>query len=359
MKQLQSILLATDVRPASQEAAQVAGRLASVFGSRVTAFHVLERHPTWPLSPQANQDLYLKHLADQNINVENLLVGTGPPADSIVRKAQEINADLILIGAGERSRFDRFSVGPVATLVIEQAPQPVLAIRPGAPAATFQKILCPVDQSGASARGLRNAMQLARALGGELVILTVVPEVSWLTAAVETGRIANVKEQHEAKWRDEFTAFLAEFPSTDLKITTAVRLGAAHQQIALAVQDHHADVIVMGATGRTGLVRVLLGSTTRRVLEQLPCSLLTVKEEDVVEELFEGELRLIKQLLTEGRDLLASGMHAQALAKFRLVLGHDPFNVEATKGLAGAHEKLGNPDLAGYYRRRAEKLQAQ
>ena len=40
----------------------------------------------------------------------------------------------------------------------------------------------------------------------------------------------------------------------------------------------------MGATGRTGLAQILLGSTTRRLLRQLPCSLLTVKQEDVLDE---------------------------------------------------------------------------
>jgi len=36
MRKLQSILLATDLRPASQEALKVAAQLASAFGSRVT-----------------------------------------------------------------------------------------------------------------------------------------------------------------------------------------------------------------------------------------------------------------------------------------------------------------------------------
>lgn len=357
MRKLQSILLATDFRPASQDAANVASQLVSAFNSRVTILHVLERHPTWPVSPQEQQELFLKHLAKQKVDVTNVQIGAGPPADTIVRKANEIDADLILIGAGERSRFDRFSVGPIATAVIEHAPQPVLAIRPGDPAARFQKILCPVDQSPVSARGLRNAIRLARAFGGELVILTVVPDVNWLTAAVETGQFAYAKTEYETKWRDEFTAFLADIPTHDVKATREVRLGVPHQQIVEAARDHKADVIVMGATGRTGLVRVLLGSTTRRMLEQLPCSLFTVKEEDVVEELFEGELRLIRLLMAEGRELLSSGAFDAALAKFRQVLSHDPFHVEATKGLADANEKLGNADLARYYRRRADNLQ--
>ena len=72
-------------------------------------------------------------------------------------------------------------------------------------------------------------------------------------------------------------------------MTKEVRHGLAHQQIILAAQEHQADLIVMGATGRTGLARVLIGSTTRRVLEHLPCSLLTVKQDEVMEERMDDE----------------------------------------------------------------------
>jgi nucleotide-binding universal stress UspA family protein len=53
---LQSILLATDFRPASQGAARVATRLAAAFGSRVSLLHVLEPVPWWPDAPGAFQD---------------------------------------------------------------------------------------------------------------------------------------------------------------------------------------------------------------------------------------------------------------------------------------------------------------
>jgi nucleotide-binding universal stress UspA family protein len=362
MRILKSILLATDLRPASQEAAKVAVKLASAFESRVTLLHVIEPLPNWPVELHEREKEgplreVAAELAGQKVEVAESSIVVGPPANTILDKAQEIDADLILIGAGDRTGLFRFSGGPTAQTVIEHAPQPVLAVRPGQPALEFRKILCPVDQSGPSGQGLRNAIRLAQALGGELVILSVVPEVSWLTAAVETRQFSGAKAEYESKWRDEFDRFLAGIPTHEVKAKTEVRHGAPHEQIIAAAKDHQADVIIMGATGRTGLVRVLLGSTTRRVLEQLPCSLLTVKQEDVVAELFQGEVRLIKQLMAEGRKLLSSGAHDAARAKFRQVLAHNPFDVAATEGLVESYEKLGQHDLARYYRRRADNLQ--
>jgi nucleotide-binding universal stress UspA family protein len=58
-----------------------------------------------------------------------------------------------------------------------------------------------------------------------------------------------------------------------------VRYGVPQEEIAAAAKELGSDLIIMGATGRTGLVQVLLGSTTRRLMRVMPCSLLTVKQD--------------------------------------------------------------------------------
>jgi nucleotide-binding universal stress UspA family protein len=363
---LRSILLATDFRPAGEEAARVAVRLATAFGSRVSPLHVIEPIPSWPVALHLFQDQasgQLRQVADdlaaQKVTVADPLVAVGPPGDTIVQKAQELDVDLILMGAGDQSRFDRFSVGTVAEEVLELAPQPVLAVRPGGPDPRFKKILCPVDQSAASRQGLLNALRLARVFGGELVILSVVPTVGWLTAAVATGQLGGAAAEYESRWRSEFEEFLRGTSFAEVKSRREVRQGAPHQQILAAAREHQADLIVMGATGRTGLARVLLGSVTRRVLQELPCSLLVVKQEDAVEELFRGTLDDIDRLMAEGRELLTAGAYDTAKAKFRQVLARNPFQVGAVEGLAEAHERLGNREEADTYRRRAGRLRRQ
>jgi nucleotide-binding universal stress UspA family protein len=281
-------------------------------------------------------------------------IAVGPPADAVVRKAQEVDADLILIGAGEQTLFERFSAGPAAEAILQRAAQPVLAVRPGGPTTLFQTILCPVDQSAASRRGLDNAVRLARAFGGALVVLGVVPEVSRLAAAVETGVLAGAVAEHVRRWRDEFERFLGgEGPGVSWE--KEVRQGVPHEEIVAAARDHQADLIVMGSTGRTGLARVLMGSVTRRVLHQLPCSLLTVKEEDVVEELLEEDVRHIQRLMAEGRGL-ATDDCAAAASKYRQVLAYDPFHLPALAGLAGCLDRLGRAEEAARYRRRARAV---
>ncbi len=391
MKQLRSLLFAADLRSPGQDIAQAVSRLALATGARVTLLHVLEplaRLASPPstglaglaglagavnLSPrygwhevteslrqvsQTSLDDLASRLTSQGVDLAERAIEVGPAADTILAKANDIDADLILIGAGERARFERFSIGPVAVSVIERASQPVLAVRPGEPLLKFERILCPVDHSAPAARGLRNAIRLTKIFGGQLVVLSVIPEISWLSAAFETGQLQEAQATHASQWREELEQFLAPIDFAGVSVTQDVRHGAPHRQIAAAAKDHLADLIVMGATGRTGLARVLVGSTTRRMLEELPCSLLTVKEEEVLDEVYGKLLRERNALISDARDLCAAELYDRALPKLRRVLELTPFHLPTVELLAETHEKLGHTADAEKFRLRAEQLRA-
>jgi nucleotide-binding universal stress UspA family protein len=51
----------------------------------------------------------------------------------------------------------------------------------------------------------------------------------------------------------------------------------ADEVIVQSARAINADLIVLGSHGRTGLERILLGSTAERVLDQTSCAVLVVK----------------------------------------------------------------------------------
>src|SRR5262249_38804192 len=328
--------------------------LAKTFGSRVTALHVREQFLTWPVSPFENQDRLTEHLVAQKVDLKEFLLHAGPPADTVVRTAQELEVDLLVIGTGEKARDGQLVVGPIAESILEHTTSPVLTVNPHGPQLAFKTILCPVDHSRVSRCAVEDGIQLARAFGGRLVVLSVVPDVNWLTAAVETGQLSDAKLEHEAKWVKEFDEFLAGVSFDGVEWERELRHGNPHEQITAAARERSADLLVMGATGRTGIVRVLLGSVTRRVLRQLPCSLLLVKDQTVFEEQFLLDLDSIDRLAAEGRNKLAGGDAASAAGKFRKAIALDPYHTAALDGLASACEQLGQTDSARRYRNRAE-----
>jgi nucleotide-binding universal stress UspA family protein len=364
MRTLRSILFASDFHPACQEAAiEAAVRLASVFDSQVTLFHVVEPLPAWPLSKQPNRELAtepLRELSDElerrGVRVAEASIGIGPAAHTIIHRATEIDADLILLGAGDHTPADSFRTGPTTAAVMQHAIQPVLAARPGAPRPGFERILCPVDHSPASKRGLLNAIQLARPLKSKLLVLSVVPPVPWVVPPSDMGAIDAGSIQHDYSWREEFERFLQGTDFRDLQWSREVRKGPVAAEIVASAREHQSDIIIMGSTGRTGLSRMLMGSVTRRVLQQLPCSLLTVKQEDAVEQLFEDDLRHIRLLMAEGRALTDHGASSGAITKFRQVLARNPFHIAALEAQAKAHEELGQIEEAQQCHSRAQKL---
>jgi Flp pilus assembly protein TadD len=98
---------------------------------------------------------------------------------------------------------------------------------------------------------------------------------------------------------------------------------------------------------------MLLGSTAETVARRVPCSVLTVKREDVLSARLEAELADIHQALTEGRNLLEHARYDQAMARFNECLLQDPYSAAAMEGLAAAHEHLGHASQAADLREQA------
>ena len=112
MAGIEHILLATDFRPASRRATEVATELGWAFGSRVSLLHALAPMPSWPVSlhqQRAWAESLLAGVRDTlvegKVTVAHTLVEVGPPASTIVHQADVLNADLIIVGSGDRRGF--------------------------------------------------------------------------------------------------------------------------------------------------------------------------------------------------------------------------------------------------------------
>jgi universal stress protein E len=72
-----------------------------------------------------------------------------------------------------------------------------------------------------------------------------------------------------------------EIADANLRVDAAM----ATEYLPRMAVEWHADIVVMGAVSRSGLKRVLIGSTAERVLEILPCDVLVVKPLDYAQNL--------------------------------------------------------------------------
>jgi nucleotide-binding universal stress UspA family protein len=144
MLPIRTILQPTDFSPQSGHAFQVACALAHDYGARVVLLHVRAPELGYgegfvvPADPEAEDRALLRELEqmqppDPAVRVWRA-VQEGNPATEIVRAAEEIGCDLIVMGTHGRSGVGRLLMGSVAEAVQRKAPCPVLTTRSPFPA---------------------------------------------------------------------------------------------------------------------------------------------------------------------------------------------------------------------------------
>jgi nucleotide-binding universal stress UspA family protein len=201
--------------------------------------------------------------------LRQLEVRSGRGAAAVTQAARDHQAGLIVLGGKHHSALGRWMGGSTAHHVVRTTDIPLLVT--GERLGPMTRILVAADLSYAVRPTFEVAVRMARLFGATL---RVVHAVEPLPVLAEVPMVLD----EEAFYRDSVEQFgrcveplLAEAPAE-----TLVRRGFAADVIVSAVADWRADLVVVGSHGKGWMDRLLLGSTTERLLDQLPASLLVV-----------------------------------------------------------------------------------
>ncbi len=141
------------------------------------------------------------------------------------------------------------------------------------PSRSYSNILVPVDHSESDGEAISNALALAKIHGARLVLLHIEEGVT----SQLFGALASTAEVTEGQ------QYLAEISETlrqrGVDVVTRVQHGKspAHE-IALAVNDLHADLLVMASHGHRGLKDLIFGTTINSVRHQVSIPMLIVNK---------------------------------------------------------------------------------
>jgi nucleotide-binding universal stress UspA family protein len=135
----------------------------------------------------------------------------------------------------------------------------------------FRTILLPTDFSDHSDYALKLACALARDYRASLVLLHVGPPATALAHAALLPVLATRHEELRQQLRQLVPA------DAKLHVEPRVEQGDPAAEILRVAQETHADLIVMGTHGRTGIGRLLMGSVAELVLRQAVCPVVMVK----------------------------------------------------------------------------------
>jgi nucleotide-binding universal stress UspA family protein len=138
----------------------------------------------------------------------------------------------------------------------------------------YELILNPTDGSTTSERATAQAIYLAKETGAELLVLHVVETtIIWYTGALYQQMVDGLREfgnevLKEALKRAKEEGVVARSMMID---------GHSGTVVVRVAEREGADLIVMGALGRSMVEKVLVGSISQYVVRHAPCAICLVK----------------------------------------------------------------------------------
>jgi len=204
------------------------------------------------------------------------------PGPEILDYADEIDADLIVMGSHGRRGPARWVLGSVAEKVLRRAACPVVTVHPKQneigtdPLRPIRNILVPLDFSSPSNLALTSAKELAARNDGRLVLLHVVDTDT--LPAFYGAAMDEITERLTERSLTELRLCYESTPGPEVPYEPVTIAGRAAATIVDFAEHEGSDLIVIPSLGRTGISRWLVGSTAERVVRSAPCPVLTLKE---------------------------------------------------------------------------------
>lgn len=347
MKLLKNILLATDFSKSSEYVLENAIKMAKTFQSKITIIYVLPQDIENKKAKELLKDFALKQLDLINEKIKNEGIETcesvlehGIFSDKIVQTAEKINANLIIIGAGEKLKDNVLLLGSNAEKIIKKSNKPVFVVKNGKQF-SIKKILCPVDFSNESKRALKNAITMAHRFKAKITILTVY-EVSHLNLIKNKINIEKQIEHIQIEHQKKFNSFLDNFNLIGLDVAKEVKQGVPDIEIVNEMENHNYDLLIIGTTGKSGINKILMGSVTEKVIRKVLNSFITLKNEDIIILELESKIQDIENHYNLAQQLFKDGFFKESINEFKTCLSISFLHVPSLKALAKVYKKLGD-----------------
>ena len=305
---IRQVIAATDFSEPATFGLAWAARIARSHGARLTLVHALS--PPVPVSdfaaPPLHVDRELRRSADQRLQealekaplagVEaRAVLRDGTPSQAVNDLAEELDADLVVVGTRGLTGFRHLLLGSTAERIVQRSPAPVLSVHPGdgPPAESPRTILVPTDFSEDAEAALHTARRALspphedsadsadRADGGRaatrVILLHVFHVPAEYTSYGPAGSFFEFTEELSATLEERLAALARPFRDEGFTVDSVVAEGIPAEVIVDEAAKLAVDLVAMGTHGRSGLAHLLLGSTAERVVQHAGCPVLTVR----------------------------------------------------------------------------------
>jgi nucleotide-binding universal stress UspA family protein len=136
------------------------------------------------------------------------------------------------------------------------------------------KILVATDGSEQAMKAVKKALELAEQEGNIVFILSV----AYFSKEDLDEMPPNIQDKLEAEARQALNKAKELFDQKNIKVETLLETDQVPANaIIRKSKEINCDHILLGSTGRTGLGRVIIGSTAAKVVSHAPCSVTVIR----------------------------------------------------------------------------------
>jgi nucleotide-binding universal stress UspA family protein len=267
------ILVPLDGSTTAEVVLPIAAYLAGTLGARITLMHVIEAdaapriHGERHLTGREEAQTYLSEIADRFFagNQVACHVHTAAMKDvayGIVLHEAELAPDLIIMCTHGRGGLRGLLFGRIAQQVAASGNLPVLLIRPEYHSANqpyaCRCVLAPTDGTGRHSQGPATALDLSRATGARLELLTVVPTLKALTGCQATARrfapgaTQVMLEMEAANLKSHLHSLSGQCQSAGVPAGIHLKRGEPAAVIADVAESLDVDLVVLGTHAKAG-----------------------------------------------------------------------------------------------------------
>jgi nucleotide-binding universal stress UspA family protein len=304
MSAISRILCPVDFSEFSRRALALAAGLADRHEAQLTALHVtapalpptaafpevpavLSLNPAVRFQLQSELERFVAPARNGGRAV-TIALREGAVVSEILRQAELLECDLVVMGTHGAGGFERWVLGSVSEKVLRKAPCPVLTVahvpkssaeaEPG----RFHEVLCAVDLERSSPRTLDHAVSMAADSGAHLTLLHVLEDAPYEAATVVRAGLDlaayNAGRCDDA--REKLGSLVAAI-EPGLAIDKVVTAGKPDREILRLAREREADLIVVGVHGRRAGDLLHFGSTAHHVVRGACAPVLTIRERRV------------------------------------------------------------------------------
>lgn len=291
------VLLAYDGSPCADAALQLVAGLPWPAPTRLTVVSVIDHSDLIgageaALMMAASEPTERELVADAQRGLESAaeklrgsgrtvetLLEHGRPGSVIVELAEEMLADLIVVGSRGLGPWGSLLLGSVSTDVVDHAPCPVLVARHD----RIERLVVATDGSESANRAIDTVgrWRLFTGLPAQALSVNTVrlAAADW-AVVLAAGWVEDRPEEAEAVADDRLrlaTSAAERLRDAGIPAEPVVCTGDAAQRITEAAGGE-GSLLVMGSRGLGTFQRLLLGSVARKVLQHTGASVLIVRE---------------------------------------------------------------------------------